>query len=68
MSARRTIAALVLAGGSVAAVLWRRAGQGRRDHVDVYFEDGSMVSFAEGSPEAARLLPLAAEVLAAARG
>jgi hypothetical protein len=36
-------------------------------HVDVYFADGSMVSFADGSPEAGRLLPLARRVLSEAR-
>src|SRR6266852_4436799 len=40
---------------------------GRRERVDVYFDDGSMVSLVEGSPEAATLLPVAREVLAAAR-
>ncbi|TMJ93142.1 MAG: hypothetical protein E6G67_13305 [Actinobacteria bacterium] len=38
-----------------------------RDRVDVYFEDGSMVSFVAGSPEAEKLLPVAGDVLAAAR-
>ena len=37
----------------------RRRPRARRERVDLYFEDGSMVSLAEGSPEAARLLPLA---------
>jgi hypothetical protein len=34
----------------------------------VYFEDGSMLSLTEGSPEAATVLPLAHRVLDAARG
>ena len=38
-----------------------------RERVDLYAEDGSMVSLAEGSPEAERLLPLARELLAARR-
>jgi hypothetical protein len=33
----------------------------------VYFDDGSMVSFAEGSAEAESLLPVARTVHAAAR-
>jgi hypothetical protein len=33
----------------------------------VYFDDGSMVSLVEGSPEADKLLPVARDVLAAAR-
>ncbi len=35
----------------------------RRERVDVYFDDGSMVSLAEGSPEAATVLPLARRFL-----
>ena len=49
------------------SVLYRRATGRRRDRVDVYFADGSMVSFVEGSPEAENLLPVAHDVLAAAR-
>jgi len=47
--------------------LYRRSSGRRRDRVDVYFDDGSMVSLVEGSPEADALLPLARAVLAAAR-
>jgi hypothetical protein len=36
--------------------------------VDLYFSDGSMVSFEPGTPEGDRLVPLARRVLAAARG
>ena len=39
----------------------------RRERVDVYFEDGSMVSLADGSPEAATVLPLARRILETAR-
>jgi hypothetical protein len=39
----------------------------RLGRVDVYFEDGSFVTFVEGSSEADRLLPLARQVLTAAR-
>jgi hypothetical protein len=48
-------------------VLYRRSLGRRRDRIDVYFGDGSMVSFVEGSPEADTLLPVARDVLAAAR-
>mgnify|MGYP007014292826 CR=1 FL=1 len=44
-----------------AAFLRRRAAP--RERVDLYFEDGSMVSLADGSPDAARLIPLARDVL-----
>jgi hypothetical protein len=47
--------------------LYRRAAGRRRDRLDVYFDDGSMVSFVEGSAEAERLLPVARELLATAR-
>ncbi|MGH3023655.1 MAG: hypothetical protein ACRDNI_08380 [Gaiellaceae bacterium] len=66
----RRLAALAAVAGSVlgAAALWRRrAGKGR-EHVDVYFADGSMVTFGEGSEEAARLLPIARRALDQARG
>ena len=49
------------------SVLYRRATGRRRDRVDVYFDDGSMVSLVEGSPEADKLLPVARDVLAAVR-
>ena len=39
-----------------------------REHVDVYFADGSMVSLEAGSADGDRLLPLARRALAAARG
>lgn len=56
--------AAVAAGATV--VLRRRVG-GSRERVDLYFEDGSMASFEEGSPDADRMLGLAREALAAAR-
>jgi hypothetical protein len=49
-------------------VLWRRRSARRRERVDLYFADGSMVSLEQGSLEADRLLPLAHGVLGAARG
>jgi hypothetical protein len=44
-------------------VLVRRRAARRRERVDLYAEDGSMHSFAEGSSEALRLLPLAHGIL-----
>jgi hypothetical protein len=38
-----------------------------RTRLDVYFDDGSMVSLAAGAPDADGLLPHAEQVLAAAR-
>ena len=67
--ARRKLAAFVVALGSVAgaAAIWRRRSAKGGEHVDVYFADGSTVTFAEGSDEAARLLPIARRVLSTAR-
>jgi hypothetical protein len=66
---KRKFLALIGFGTGVVAgsVLFRRSFARRRDHVDVYFDDGSMVSFAEGSDEAGALLPVALQVLAASR-
>jgi hypothetical protein len=58
----------VLAGAAAGAALWLRQGGAPGEHVDVYYADGSMVSFASGSPEGERLLPIARRVIAAARG
>ena len=48
-------------------MLYRRAFGRPRDRVDVYFDDGSMVSFVDGAPEADTLLPVARNALARAR-
>jgi hypothetical protein len=65
---KRRLATVLVAVGSLvgAAALWRRR-LGSKDRVDVFFADGSMVSFAEGSDEAARLFPIARRILAQAR-
>jgi hypothetical protein len=68
MPAPRAVTGLLLAGTAAAAFVWRRRGARLRERVDLYFSDGSMVSFAPGSPEGDRLLPLARRALAAARG
>jgi hypothetical protein len=66
---RRVLTAIGAGLGAAAAVaLVRRRGGGRRAHVDLYFADGSMVSLPADAPAAARLLPVARELLAAARG
>jgi hypothetical protein len=52
--------------GIAGFVLWRRRSK-RRERVDLYFADGSMVSFQQGSIEAGRLLPVVHEILAATR-
>ncbi len=68
MPRNRVFTGFLLAAGSFAgAVLFRRRAARRRERVDLYFDDGSMVSLVEGSSEAERLLPLARDVLQAAR-
>ena len=66
---KRRLAAALVTIGSVAgaAALWRRRSGAGKDRVDVYFADGSMVSFPEGSEEAGALFPVARRILAQAR-
>jgi hypothetical protein len=66
--AKRKVATLLVALGSIGgAVAWRRHGGRRSVHVDLYFADGSMVSFGEQAPEATQLFAAARRVLAQAR-
>ena len=58
---------LLAAGSAVGAVVYRRRASRRRERVDLYFGDGSMVSLAEGSAGAHRLLAHARELLSTAR-
>ncbi len=65
---RKFLAAVGFATGIFAgSVIFRRSFAKPRERVDVYFDDGSMVSFVDGSLEAEKLLPVAGDVLAAAR-
>jgi hypothetical protein len=64
---RRSLALVGFASGALAGTAAYRRLFGRRsERLDVYFDDGSFVTFGERSPEAARLLPLARQVLVAA--
>jgi hypothetical protein len=69
MPRRRLLTGFLLTAGSLGGTIFyrRRAGR-RRQRVDLYFEDGSMVSLPEGSPEATTVLPLARRIIDAARG
>jgi hypothetical protein len=60
MPPRKVVTGMLLAAGSLAgSMLVRRRAARRRERVDLYAEDGSMVSHAEGTPEAERLLAIA---------
>ena len=65
MRARRR--SLGLAALAALGVVLRRRLKRRAARVDVYFEDGSMVSLDDSSAAARRLLPVAHDVLRAAR-
>jgi len=59
---RRLVALSALLGGALAGfAFFRRAHGGSRDHVDLYFEDGSLVTLNDS--EAAPLLELARNAL-----
>ena len=47
------------------AFIRRRTANAER--ADLYFEDGSMLSLSNGSPGAARLLPLARQIIGQSR-
>jgi hypothetical protein len=65
---RKFLSLVVFGAGSFAgSVLYRRSFGRRRERLEVYFDDGSMVSFTDGSPEADTLLPVAREAVAAVR-
>ena len=65
---RRALGLFGFATGLFAgSVLYRRTIARRRERVDVYFDDGSMITFDDGSPEADTLLPIARDALSAAR-
>jgi hypothetical protein len=65
---RRNIAmALGVAGGALGAAAFVRRRSATRERVDVYYEDGSMLSLSNGSPDADQLIPLAREILRTSR-
>jgi len=65
MRSKKVVTGVVLAAGSLAgSVLVRRRAARRVDHVDLYANDGSMVSVAEGDADADRMLDVARRVLA----
>jgi hypothetical protein len=67
MARSKVLTGVVIGAAALAgALVWRRRSR-RHDHVDLYYADGSMVSLEQGSPDADTLLPLAHDVVAAAR-
>ena len=65
---RRLLALGGLVGFVLAlASLVRRGSVRRRERVDLYYDDGSMISLPDGSPESERLLALGRDALRAAR-
>ena len=66
---RRSAAAVLgVLGGMIAGAALIRRQTAHRERADLYFEDGSMLSLTDGSPGAARLLPLARQIIGQARG
>jgi hypothetical protein len=61
-------ALLLTAGSAAAAVVIRKRQDRRRPHVGLYFEDGSMVSLPEHSPQAGTLIELGTEAVSIVRG
>ncbi len=65
---RRLFGFLMLVGVAFAGIVaYRRCFAARRERIELYYEDGSLVSLDEGSDGASLLLPLAHDVLRAAR-
>lgn len=67
---RKSVAAALLLTTASASAAWviRRRQEGRRPHVGLYFEDGSMVSLPEHSPQATQLVELGIEAVGIVRG
>ena len=69
MKGRRVVTALAVAAAAVSASkLWRRRARAGADRVDLYYEDGSMMSLSDGSDDAGRLIAAARRLLIDARG
>lgn len=67
---KKSVAAALLLTTASAAAAWviKRRQDGRRPHVGLYFEDGSMVSLPEQSPQAGPLVQLGVEAVGIVRG
>jgi hypothetical protein len=59
---------VILAGVAfVGLLVYRRRFAAKRERVDLYYEDGSVVSVEQGTDGAVAMLPLATDVIRAAR-
>jgi hypothetical protein len=67
MRAARALAVGAALGSAAGAVFLRRRARSR-DRVELYFDDGTLVTLRKGEPEAERMLAPARELLVAARG
>jgi hypothetical protein len=66
---RKLVVLAGLATGAAAGIAFARRGASRRrERVDLYYADGSMVSLADGTPEGERLLALGRNALRTAVG
>jgi hypothetical protein len=66
---RRVLTLLGFGTGVFAgSVVFRRTFGRQRDRVEVYFDDGAMVSYVDGAPEAVTLLDAARDALRSVRG
>jgi hypothetical protein len=65
--ARRSLLVLGAAVGAMLGISLFKRFFRKQQRVDLYFEDGSMVSIAGDAPEAALVLPYAREALRAAQ-
>ena len=65
MPPRRLLTGMMLAAGSLAgSVLYRRRSGRRLERVELYSDDGAMVSLPEGSEELEHILAMTRNVLA----
>ena len=67
---RKCVAAALSLSAASAGAAWmiERRQDARRPYVGLYFEDGSMVSLPEHSPQAGQLIELGTDAVAIVRG
>ena len=65
MTAKRKLWFALGIGSFLGTLVYRRRSARNRTRVDLYFDDGSMVSLSAGSPDADAMLPVAERLLRA---